>query len=108
VKNFCGIDVQNHIILYRKPKAVYRGEQITLWAPQGNDIKSLSFALLNYNGHQSVNSGGMGADYFPGNYSIKMDKIFSMMKGSKIKSNRLKSSDIISGTVLIEEENIQF
>ena len=61
-------------------------------APQGNGIASLSFALYSGNRYQIMNSGGIGADYFSGIYSLKGDTIIfnDLSKGSSLKSNRLK------------------
>ncbi len=60
-------------------------------APQGNGIGSLSFALYNDHRYQIMNSGGIGADYYSGNYVTKNDTIIleNLSKESSLKSNRL-------------------
>lgn len=60
-------------------------------APGTQGIGNLSFALYNDSRYQVMNSGGIGASYYEGKYSVSGDTIIlkDLNKESSFKSNRL-------------------
>jgi hypothetical protein len=60
-------------------------------APQDNGIGSLSFALYRDGRYQIINSGGIGADHYSGNFKISGDTIIleNLNKETRLASNRL-------------------